>query len=357
MRRITIAVGARANWASVQAVHAALAKRPDVDLSVLAFASALLDRYGCVADTIPGDVYKMPSLVEGGEPRHMAMTSGLVLGQAADALATLASQIVYVVGDRYEVLPLAYAGLLTNRIVAHQMGGELSGTVDESIRHSITKLSHWHFVATEQSADRVVQMGEARDRVWVTGCPRLDVAREFRGLPRGTDVLVMYHPVTTEWEDAGRQAAAVIEGVLSVAGNRAVHIFWPNADAGTELIVKATKRLVAGHETHRNLPAPEFLKRLATCAVLVGNSSAGIREAGFLGTPVVNVGTRQQHRERGPNVVDCEATADAVAAAVALQLSATYEPSDLYGTGYAAGAIAEVLATETLANVQKEWAA
>lgn len=353
-RSVLFAIGSRANWASCKAVVRACS---DVGVTpkVLAFASAVLPRYGDVAADIEREGYEtrcVATLVEGGAPVQMAETAGLTLTAVIPALEQLEPDVIYVVGDRYEVLPVAYAAHLLGIRVAHQMGGELSGTIDESVRHAITKCAHIHFAATEAAGARVRAMGEWNCHV--TGCPRLDLARPYLGATRGRDIIIMQHPVTSEWDRAGAQMRLTLEAVERVRDDRKVHLFWPNADAGCEAIIRAVREQHNTYLTHRNLEPEKFLELLATCAVIVGNSSAAIREGSFLGTPAVNIGTRQSYRERAANVWNLTYDPDTVSAAITGQLNCAYPSSLLYGDGRSGPRIAEILAAE-LPPLQKVW--
>jgi UDP-hydrolysing UDP-N-acetyl-D-glucosamine 2-epimerase len=256
---------------------------------------------------------------------------------------------VYIVGDRYEMLPVAYAAVLQNIRVAHQMGGELSGTIDESVRHAITKLSHVHFAATEQSAERLRQMGEGN--VHCTGCPRIDLAAQVAP-EHGSYAMLSLHPVTTE-DDGFAVASDALNGLLA-AWPGVIHLFWPNADAGHAELMGAFKGLMGGRvQSHRNLPPERYMALLAGAAVCVGNSSSAIREGAYFGTPVVDVGSRQRAREVGPNVLRC--TPEETFLAVGEQLRhGSYPRSTLYGDGKASERIARVLGA-ALPSVQKEW--
>jgi UDP-hydrolysing UDP-N-acetyl-D-glucosamine 2-epimerase len=249
--------------------------------------------------------------------------------------------------------------------VAHTQGGEISGSIDESVRHAVTKLAHVHFPATELSAQRIVAMGE--DPAWVfnVGCPSIDlVARTDLGLRRdvleqfggaGSPVdpeqpflLVMQHPVTTEYGQGMDQINETLEAVAELKMQTLV--FWPNVDAGSEDVAKGIRRFrelgrANGFHFFRNLPPEMFVKLMAHCACMVGNSSAALREGSFLGTPAVMVGTRQQGRERGPNLVDVEHDTDQIADAIRDQIAhGPYDRSHLFGDGSAGRKIAETLA-------------
>lgn len=363
MTDIAVLIGSRANWASCAAVVRELESRR-MPTTVVCFASALSDMYGHVADRIEDaghSVVRATSLVAGGDLADMVATSAMTLSAVGGVLDSLQPSMVYAVGDRYEVLPAVYAASLLNIPVAHQMGGELTGTIDEHVRHAITKLSHVHLVATAAAKKRVVQMGERRDAVHLVGCPRLDLCRTLDQSAVGewADVLVVaMHPVTSEVYDAGAQMAEVIGGVISSSWSGPVHMFWPNSDAGAQEMVHCIRRLRPdGWHTHRNMEPERYLAMLAGCRAIVGNSSSAIREGAYLGTPAVNVGSRQCSRERGPNVIDAPPSATAVAAALDNRLSVgrTGARSELYGDGNAAAAIVSVLARGAPES-QKVWA-
>jgi GDP/UDP-N,N'-diacetylbacillosamine 2-epimerase (hydrolysing) len=255
----------------------------------------------------------------------------------------------------------AVAALHLGIPIVHLHGGERSGTVDEPVRHAITKLSHWHFVATEQSRERVVRLGEREDRVWITGAPslddlasagarpRADVLREL-GLPPAAEyLLVLFHPVVQEMDDAYRQTLALAQALRDVLADSATRILWlaPNADAGSAQILQALDAL-PGERLLRitHLERPLYAAALAHAVMLVGNSSSGIIEAASFGTPVVNIGNRQRARERNLNTLDCPAERDAIAGAIARQLAhGRYSPGNCYGDGRSGARITQLVAT------------
>ena len=366
-RRVLAACGSRANWSSLRSICDALDGQPGIELEVACFASAVSDRYGSIVDEIRGRyqvVHELDTLAEGG---HMAMvqTCALTLTALGNLYAQRQPDVVVIVGDRYECLPAAYAAALQNVIVAHTMSGEVSGSIDESIRHAITKLAHVHFPATEAAARRIRRMGEPHAAVHVVGCPRIDTvlanARGDGGAAGGARhgwgeaVVLCYHPVTTRRD---QEALSVLTGAQQAAEalGRPLHVVWPNSDAGREGIARVI-RATGNIFTHRRATPEEWARVLNTCAVLIGNSSSGLRDAAILGTPVVNVGDRQQGRECAENVVHVPTDAEAIrAAAIAQAEHGRYPSSTLYGDGTAGKRIAEVLMGK-LPNVQKVWAA
>ncbi len=363
MKRILVAVSGRANWGSVRSVCEHLQDRDDCELTVMAYAGAVLPRYGEVAEHIEAegyDVLRVPCLVEGGEPQHMVHTASLTLSACARVFETEQPDIVYVVGDRYEVLPVAQAAAYMNIPIAHQMGGEVSGTIDESIRHAITKLSHVHFVATDAARNRVVAMGEDPSMVFKTGCPRLDIMSQYaRQVADHQPILLSQHPVTSEWEASYEQMKLTLEALERVQPNH-ICLFWPPSDAGCEGIVRALREmpmsLLAITKTYRSLDPGVYMAFMAQAACVVGNSSSAIREGSYLGVPVVNIGTRQQHRERDENVIDVGHDATQIESAIVRQLEhGPYKPSCRYGNGKAGERIAQYLMDLGRINPQKAW--
>jgi UDP-hydrolysing UDP-N-acetyl-D-glucosamine 2-epimerase len=255
-----------------------------------------------------------------------------------------------------------------NISLVHIQGGEVTGSIDDKVRHAITKLADYHFVSTKLAAERVGRMGERADRIFVTGCPSIDLAVEVKKSPKldfdpfakygGVGslahledgyVVVMQHPVTTEYSDARHHVQETLEAVYDL-GLPALW-FWPNVDAGsdgTSKDIRAFREHQRSQNFHffKNMEGTDFLRLLWNSKCLVGNSSVGIRECSFLGVPVVDIGSRQAGRERGPNVVDAYYDRQAIRKAAETQISRGPYPSDLtYGDGQAGRRIADLLAT------------
>ena len=367
-RRILVAVGSRANYASIHSVRAAIQAHPALELRTVAYASALLDKYGAVADTMDAE-FRVSMVVDGDTPAAMAGSVGVGLLKFPEVFARLNPDVVLVVGDRYEILAPAIAASLMNIPLAHTMGGEVSGTIDESVRHAVTKLASLHFPATREAALRIVRLGEREEHVHVVGCPRMDLAALATPLTSaiykdgvGTPfhlaepfLMVSQHPVTTEYGDAETQMLLTLAAVRSVGMPAA--IFWPNPDAGTDGTSRAI-RLMRGKDDgwmycFKNLPPADYLALMRKTVCLVGNSSSAIREGAFLGTPAVNIGSRQKGRERAANVVDAPHRYESILEAMREQISHGRFPcSQLYGDGHAGVRIADILATCEL-SVQK----
>lgn len=368
-RRVCVVVASRANYARIKTVLWAVKEHPELELQVVAGASTLLERFGNAIDVMALDGYPPDAtvrfIIEGENPITMAKSTGLGLLELPTVFEMLQPDVVVTVADRFETIATAIAAAYMNISVAHTQGGEVSGSIDESVRHAVTKLSHLHFPATELSARRIVAMGEDPGTVFNVGCPSIDlVAQTDPGLPADAlahfggsgspvdpekpFVLMMQHPVTTEYGRGLEQVNATLEAVASL-GMQAL-VFWPNVDAGSEHLAKGLRLFretgkANGFHFFRNLPPEIFVKLMAHCACMVGNSSAALREGAFLGTPAVSVGTRQQGRERAENVLEVDHDRDAIADAIREQLAhGRYERSLLFGDGNAGVKIVDVLA-------------
>jgi UDP-hydrolysing UDP-N-acetyl-D-glucosamine 2-epimerase len=377
-RKICVVVASRANYARIKTVLEAVRDHPDLELQVVAGASLVLERFGNAVDVMDMEGFRPDAtirfIIEGETPATMAKSTGLGLLELPTVFEMLRPDVVVTVADRFETIATAIAAAYMNIPVAHTQGGEVSGSIDESVRHAVTKLSHLHFPATDLAAQRVIAMGEDPATVFNVGCPSIDlVARADLGLrrdvleqfggagspidPEQPFVLVMQHPVTTEYGRGLEQIEQTLEAVTRI-GMQAL-VFWPNVDAGSDQISKGIRHFrelgrANGFHFFRNLPPEVFVKLMAHTACMVGNSSAALREGAFLGTPAVTVGTRQQNRERGPNVVNADYDADAIAGAIRAQVEhGPYERSSIFGDGTAGRKIADILA-EVRPTLQKQ---
>ena len=378
-RKILVVVTARPSYSRVKTALRALDEHPAVELHLVAAASALLDRYGSVVNQIEEDGFVVRSRVqmqlEGESPVTMSKTTALGILELATLLDHAAPDVVVTIADRHETLATAVAASYQNIPLAHIQGGEVTGSIDEKVRHAITKLSDLHLVSSQPAADRVVRMGEAPETVHVTGCPSIDLAAEVARSPKldfdpvakygGVGptldlsdgyLVVMQHPVTTEHAQARTHVEETLQAVLNVG--IPTLWFWPNPDAGSDGTSKGLRSFRERHPNaplhfFKNMEPPDFLKLLCNSSCLVGNSSVGIRECSFLGVPVVNIGTRQQGRDRGANVVDEDYVTDDITRAIRQQLGKRPLRSDLYGDGDAGVRIANVLASATLTTTKR----
>ncbi len=373
MRKICVFIGSRANYSSVKAVMTAVKKHPDLKLQVVAGASALLERFGSVINLVRKDGfepdYTFHNIVEGENPATMAKSTGLGIIEMAMILRNLEPDFVVIVGDRFEMMSAAIAASYMNIRIAHTMGGEVSGTIDESIRHAMTKFAHVHFPANEDARERIIKMGEDPQYVFNVGCPRMDLVKEELknaskeilhaelNMHSGVGgifsvdepfLLVSQHPVTTEFGDSRRQIEETLRALDKLAVNTIM--LWPNVDAGSDLVAKGMRTFreqknPAWLHLFKNLPTHVYIHLLRTTSCLIGNSSSGIRESAFIGTPVVNIGSRQNKRVRGPNVLDVDYDHKEILNGIKTQMShGHYERSPVYGDATAGENIADILA-------------
>lgn len=374
-RKVCVVVTARPSYSRVKTALLAIQSNPDLELQLVVAASALLDRYGSAVDYMERDGFKVAarvySVLEGQTPTAMAKTTGIGLLELATVFDNLRPDVVVTVADRYETLSTAVAAAYMNIPVAHIQGGEITGSIDEKVRHAVTKLSDIHLVASDKARERVVRMGEDPATVHVTGCPSIDLAAEmlrqpaldfdlfdrYGGVGPRLDlsdgyVVVMQHPVTTEYEQARQHVDETLSAVDEL-GTPALW-FWPNVDAGadgTSSGIRTFREQRDPQHIHffKNMAPLDFLKLLYNSRCLIGNSSVGIRECSFLGVPVVNIGSRQAGRDRGDNVVDVAYNRGQIAGAVESRLrNGRCAQNSLYGDGHAGQRIAERLQSSEL---------
>jgi len=370
-RKVCVVLVDRANYGRLKPVMQAIADNPSLQLQVVVSGTMVLDRFDHPARIVKEDGFTIHDEVfcelEGSTPSTMAKSLGFGIVEFSGCFQRLKPEIVLLIGDRYEALAAAIAAAYMNLCTVHLQGGEVSGSIDESARHAISKFAHFHVPATRRSADYLVRMGERPDTILHVGCPSSDIARTLRTemepsvinrLGNGAEidvnrpfVLCVFHPTTTEYGGERRQMEAVLEALGLV--EQPTLLLWPNIDAGSDRISKAirvfrTSRQPSWLRTITNLSPENYLKVLARTACAVGNSSSFVRDAGYFGTPVVLVGNRQDGRETDRNVVRAVPIPSDIAEAILLQLQhGPYRASTLYGDGYVAQNVAESLARLT----------
>jgi GDP/UDP-N,N'-diacetylbacillosamine 2-epimerase (hydrolysing) len=371
-RKVCVVITARPSYARIRSALEALREREDVELQIILVASALLERYGRIEQVVERDGFainwRISSLLEGESLLSSAKSTATGLLETATALANLKPDVVVTIADRFETIATAIAASYQNIPLAHIQGGEVTGNIDDKVRHAITKLADLHLVASDGAAARVISMGEAPERVIITGCPSIDISREARTGPgldgdifaqfggtgktfdlTGQFIVVMQHPVTTEHDQAFDQATETLHAIRDL--KIPTLWFWPNVDAGSDATSKAIRMFREQYPLRsvhffRNMPPEAFNRLLFDAAAIVGNSSAAIRECAYLGTPAINIGSRQSGRERGPNVFDVEYDREAIGEALRVQLAhGSYPSSNIYGDGTAGPKIASELAT------------
>lgn len=361
-RKVCYITGTRADFGLMRGTLAALRDSESLELSIVVTGMHLSDKYGSTADDIKAAGLPVNAVVDvdftSATGATMARNLGKMVSGFVDAFLEIEPDLVLVLGDRGEMLAGAISAVHLNIPVAHIHGGERSGTIDESIRHAISKLSHFHFVSTSESRDRLVRMGEQAANVYLTGAPGLDgiealalhsredLMREAALDPARPVALMVYHPVVQEAEAAGAGTAGIIDTLLA-SGLQLVAL-KPNSDAGSDQI-RAALEAHAGRRDVRvvtHFPRELFVSWMAAADLMIGNSSAGIIEAGSFGTPVVNIGSRQNLRERNANVTDVSTDPAAIGKAVEQALRhGRYDRRNIYGDGHTVERIARLIET------------
>lgn len=368
MRHICYVSGTRADFGLMRRTLDAVSRGNNLRLSIIATGMHLDERYGLTIRDIKAAGLPVAAEIRiesEGLATGVGMAHGIsrMLEGVVDAFKRLRPDLILLLGDRGEMLAGAIAALHLNIPIAHVHGGERSGTIDESVRHAISKLSHFHFVATEQSRERLIRMGELSERTFVTGAPGLDGILQDASVSR-TELLAdlrldsrqpisifSFHPVVQEVGAVGVATSMVLEYLLR-QGIQVVAL-KPNSDAGAAEICAALDRQAA-HPALRvitHMPRHVFLSLMAVANLMVGNSSAGIIEAASFGLPVINVGSRQNLRERNANVFDVEPRADVLDEVLPRLLKQGRFPCvNVYGDGQASVRITELLRTLPLDN-------
>ncbi len=370
-RKIGVVVTARPSYSRIKSVLTAIQNHPDLELQLIVAASALLDRYGSAVNYMEKDGFtiqaKVFNVLEGENLTAAAKTTGIGILELSTVFDNLRPDIVVTVADRFETMATAISASYMNIPLAHIQGGEVTGNIDEKVRHAITKLADYHFVASEDARKRVLKLGEEPKMVFNTGCPSIDLAvpvkqskqlsfdpyKKYGGVGATPSLqngylVVMQHPVTNEYALSRKQIEATLQAVNEM--DIPALWFWPNVDAGADGTSTGIRSFRENHDLNhvhffKNMEGEDFLELLYHSKGLVGNSSVGIRECAYLGVPVVNIGTRQHRRERGTNVLDVGYGSVEIKKAIETHLqNGPVSGSDMYGTGNSGNTIANLLA-------------
>lgn len=369
-RRVCVVITARPSYSRIKTALHSIIKNPDLELLLVVAASALLDRYGNVIRYIEKDGFEISArvfnVIEGENLTAAAKTTGIGIMELATVFDNLKPDVVLTIADRYETMSTAIAASYMNIPLVHIQGGEVTGNIDEKVRHSITKLADFHFVASEDARERVIKLGEEPCSVFNTGCPSIDLAakvkknpvldfdpyEKYGGVGRCPDLsngylVVMQHPVTNEYTESRNHIEQTLMALEKI--KEPILWFWPNVDAGadgTSTGIRAYREKNSLENIHffKNMRGEDFLRLLENSKCLIGNSSVGIRECAYLGVPVVNIGSRQNRRQRGGNVIEVNYDSEEIFNAI-LKISKSQRPESslIYGDGKAGEKIAELL--------------
>ncbi|XP_033823311.1 bifunctional UDP-N-acetylglucosamine 2-epimerase/N-acetylmannosamine kinase isoform X1 [Periophthalmus magnuspinnatus] len=365
--RVCVATCNRADYSKLAPIMFGIKNHPeDFDLEVVVLGSHLIDDYGNTFRMIEQDDFdigsKLHTIVRGEDEAAMVESVGLALVKLPDVLQRLNPDILIVHGDRFDALALATAAALMNIRILHLEGGEVSGTIDDSIRHAISKLAHYHACCTRRAEQHLIAMCEDHSRILLAGCPSydkllakhheddyMDIIKSWLGenVKDNDYIVALQHPVTTDIQHSVKIYGLMLDALLSF--NKKTLILFPNIDAGSKEMVRVMRR--KGIEQHPNfqavkhVPFEQFIQLVSHAGCMIGNSSCGVREAGAFGTPVVNLGTRQTGRETGENVLhvrDAD-TQSKIYHALELQFGKRYPCSKIYGDGNAVQRILKFL--------------
>ena len=381
-RKVCVVVTARPSYSRIKTVLNEIKSHEKLELQLVVAASALLLRYGSAINYIEDDGFKIAAkvynVIEGENIISSAKTTGLGIIELSTVFEKLNPDMVITVADRFETMSTAIAASYMNIPLVHIQGGEVTGNIDEKVRHAITKLSDIHLVSSKKAKKRVIKMGEYPEKVFLTGCPSIDLAREIKDtkildfnpynkysgvgdtaeLSNGY-LVVMQHPVTNEYKLSRNQIGITLDAISSF--EIPVFWFWPNVDAGSD----GTSKGIRTYREHfknkvrniyfiKNMEGKDFLKLLLNSKCLIGNSSVGIRECAYLGVPVVNIGSRQSGREKAKSVIDVAYKKEEIIKAVSKQiLNNRYESEPIYGDGYAGKRIGKILSEVELSINKK----
>lgn len=372
-KNVCVVITARPSYSRIRSALIELKRNPEINLQIVVAASAVLDTYGNVAKQIKRDGFEISgtvyNVIRGGDLSTAAKTTGLGIIELSSVFDNIKPNMVVTIADRYETMATAIAASYMNIPLVHIQGGEVTGNIDEKVRHAITKLADIHLVSTEKARERVIKMGENPGKVFVTGCPSIDIAEKVRqnyeslkfdpiikynGVgkviqDRDKYIVVMLHPVTTSVDQARSHTCCVLEAVEGI--DRQIYWFWPNVDAGTDAVSKEIRthrenNMAKNIFFFKNMSPEDFLVLLMGSECIIGNSSVAIRECSYLGIPAVNIGDRQIGRERGSNVIDCDYDKDHILSAYKHCILLKRNKGEcLYGNGHAGEKIANVIAS------------
>lgn len=370
MRIICIVIYNRSNYGRIKGLLGLLKKDKKISLKIVLASSSILKKYGSLDEILKKDGfkvdYKFYSHLEGENKYTMTKSSGLIILELSSILESIKPDIVVTIGDRYETLATAICASYMNICLVHIQGGELTGSIDEKVRHSVTKLSDYHFVATKRAKKIVIQMGENPKRVYQTGCPSIDIIKRVNfkkkinlkkynfGIGEKINlnekyIVVLLHPDTTEENHNEKIIKETIIALKKI--DLKIIWLWPNNDSGANIISNKLRNLREQNRFkninfYKNFEPEDYLKLINNSACLVGNSSSGIRESSYLGIPVVNIGGRQNLREKGKNVINVGLKNQEIFNAIKTQIkSGRFKKENIYGLGNSEFKILKLLKT------------
>lgn len=381
--KICFVLLSRANYGSAKALMEEVKANKFFEIQIVVGASAVVKKFGQIDKLLKKDGFKINEILDFQNTNltlnSMSKTVGFGLISISEAISKLKPDYVLTVGDRYETISTALASIHLNIPLIHTMGGERTGTLDESIRHSVSKLAHLHFVANNDAKQRLIKMGENKKYVYNVGCPRIDtVKKTIKNYSRSNlkkminttgvgailydlenIVILSQHSVTSEFESTKNNYSSTFEAVKEISKKYKVLVFWPNADPGSDQISSFIRSYREKFELKNfrfisNLPSENYFQLMNEAKLIVGNSSSAIREGSFIGIPAINVGTRQQSRIMSKNVINVGYNKSDILKAISKQIKNGKFKSDFsYGRGDASKKILNIIKKIKKLNIQK----
>lgn len=382
-RKVCVVITNRASYGRVKSMMKAINEHPELKLQLVVTSSTLIEKYGNADKLIERDGFEINERVycqlEGATPETNAKTTGLAIIELSSIFARLQPDFTVTVADRFETIATAIAATFTNHPLVHIQGGDVSGNIDDSVRHSITKLAHIHFPCTKLSAQRIIQMGEDPSHVHNVGCSAIDaisqidlsIPYKFIDTMGGSGaildfkkpyVVLSQHSVTSEYEYAEQQITESLYAIEKLKANAV--ILWPNPDSGSDGVSKGIRvfkeKFKDDERFHyvRNLSVENYAILIKNCSCLIGNSSSGLREGSFLGVPTINIGNRQRGRECDNNiynVVEHDRNKIHEAIKIMIKKGNKLKSSDLFGDGTAGQKMADILSQYSELSLQKTF--
>ncbi|HEU5292556.1 MAG TPA: UDP-N-acetylglucosamine 2-epimerase [Cyclobacteriaceae bacterium] len=366
MRKICFLTGTRADFGKLKSLIKIASSSPDFEVAVVATGMHLLHQYGYTIHEIEKSGFQnIFSFSNYTDEASMDLTLAKTIEGLSKYVKENKPDLIVVHGDRVEALAGAIVGSLNNILVAHVEGGEVSGTIDELVRHAVTKMSHVHFVSNKNAMRRLVQLGELEEQIFVIGSPDVDVmlskhlpllvdVKSHYNIPFEEYAVTLFHPVTTEADMMPLYAEQFVEALLKTERNYVV--IFPNNDLGSASILKAYERLKNNKRfcIFPSIRFEFFLVLIKNAQFMIGNSSAGIREAPYYGLPVVNVGTRQHNRAIHTNLINCDYQTYSIIEAVRLAETQKFNRTELYGTGNSDQLFLDVINQTAFWNIKKQ---
>ena len=372
IKRVLFITGTRADYGKIKSLMKRMDASPEYEVYVYVSGMHLLAKYGSTYKEVLKDKYQNVHVAFGQQyTQNMSYNMGNVLMSLSAYVEQISPDMILVHGDRIDALAGAVTGALNNILVAHIEGGEISGTIDDSIRHAVSKFAHLHFVCNEEAKNRIIQLGEPQENIYVIGSPDIDVmmgeelpdieeVKQYYDIEFDKYGIFMYHPVTTEVDELQEHMDEIVAALK--ASQKKFVVIYPNNDLGTDIILRKIGRELEGEENFRVFPSIRFeyfLTLLKKASVIIGNSSAGIRESGVYGIPAIDIGTRQQGRysiRKMKNIQHVTENRDEILAAIE-NVGKYQVQCQSFGKGNSTELFLDVLGKQTIWNsdVQKKF--